>query len=237
MSFWTSRGRELTIDGLRWIILGLSIALIVFISIDTFKAVNFMEDAAYMRFQFWVCIVFILDFFIEFFLTPAAGRRRYVRRRWYYLMLSIPYLTVFHHLGIGLNHDVAYFLRFIPLARGALALAIVYDYLTRNVISTIFATYVSILLTFIYFGSLIFFEREMPVNESVTGFWDALWWGASQATTLGCDIYPVTVTGKIISVVLTAMGMVMFPLFTVYVTNIIVRRHGGTPQPTTPQPS
>lgn len=42
---------------------------------------------------------------------------------------------------------------------------------------------------------------------------------------LGCDIYPVTVIGKILSVVLSIMGMIMFPLFTVYLTDMIIRRH------------
>ncbi|MDE5573073.1 MAG: two pore domain potassium channel family protein, partial [Muribaculaceae bacterium] len=44
---------------------------------------------------------------------------------------------------------------------------------------------------------------------------------------LGCDIYPVTVAGKILSVVLSFMGMIMFPLFTVYLTNVIKNRHNN----------
>lgn len=32
---------------------------------------------------------------------------------------------------------------------------------------------------------------------------------------------PVTATGKILSVVLAALGMMMFPIFTVYVTSLL----------------
>lgn len=221
----SDRMRHDIVNWLRWLILGLSAALIVFISIDTFERINFIDNRFYMKFQFWVCIVFVADFFIELWLADKGTRIMYLKHRWWYLALSIPYLSILAHFDVDINHVLAYLLRFMPLIRGLLALVIVYNYLTRNVITTVCATYVSMLVTIIYFGSLVFFEREMPVNQDVVSFWDALWWGASQATTLGCSIYPVTVIGKIISVVLTAMGMLMFPLFTVYVSNLLIRRH------------
>ena len=40
------------------------------------------------------------------------------------------------------------------------------------------------------------------------------------ATTTGCEIQPVTMAGKVVGMVLAGMGMVMFPLFTVYITNL-----------------
>ena len=43
-------------------------------------------------------------------------------------------------------------------------------------------------------------------------------------STVGCDISPVTVPGKIVAVVLPIMGMVIFPLFTVYLTNYVQRK-------------
>ncbi len=59
----------------------------------------------------------------------------------------------------------------------------------------------------------------------------ALWWALMDATTIGSYIYPVTVTGKILAVILAALGMMMFPLFTVYITNWVQRynrRHNPT---------
>lgn len=230
-AWWKRAGaedaRRRTLDLLRWIIVGLSVTLIVYISVVTFRGIDFMHDDKYLRFQFWVCTVFTADFFIELLLTPRGSRRKYVKGRWVFLLISIPWLTLIRHFDIGVPHAVSEVLRFIPLARGVLALAIVYDYLSRNVVTTIFFTYVSILLTVLYFGALVFFEREQGVNPQVSSFWDALWWAASQVTTLGCNLYPLTVAGKVISVVLTAMGMIMFPLFTVYISDIIVRKHGA----------
>ncbi len=217
--------RRRTLDALRWIILALSVALIVFISIDIYNKVDFLRNRFYMKFQFGVCMVFIADFFIELLLTPRGSRPAYIRRRWYYLILSIPYLSVINRYNLHVNPDVLYCIRFVPLARGALALAIIYDYLTRNQLKSILAVYITILLIIVYFSSLIFFEREQPVNAMVSSYWEALWWASMQVTTLGCDIYPVTVAGKILSVILSVMGMIMFPLFTVYLTDMLIRRH------------
>ena len=43
------------------------------------------------------------------------------------------------------------------------------------------------------------------------------------ATTIGCQIQPVTATGKIVSAVLACMGVMIFPLFTVYITSVVER--------------
>lgn len=209
---------------LRWIILALSIALIVFISIDIYNKIDFIHNHVYMKFQFLVCVIFIADFFIELLLTPRHQRLTYLRRRWIYLLLSIPYLTIIYHFNLHVNENILYWIRFVPLARGGLALAIIYDYLSRNQIKSILAIYISILIIVVYFASLIFFEREQPVNPPVSSYWEALWWSGMQVTTLGCNIYPVTVIGKVLSVILSILGMIMFPLFTVYLTDMIIRR-------------
>lgn len=39
--------------------------------------------------------------------------------------------------------------------------------------------------------------------------------------TVGSNIYAVTPTGRILSVLLAALGMMMFPIFTVYVTSLV----------------
>ena len=77
------------------------------------------------------------------------------------------------------------------------------------------------LLATVYFSSLIFFVIEHKVNPQVTGYDDALWWAFMDVTTVGSNIYAVTPTGRILSVLLAALGMMMFPIFTVYVTSLV----------------
>ncbi|MDE6352112.1 MAG: two pore domain potassium channel family protein [Muribaculaceae bacterium] len=206
-------------------VLILSVLLIVYMSYDTFHNVMFLENDNYMNFQLFVCVVFILDFFVELFI--ADDKWSYTKRRLVFLILSIPYLNLIHHYQIQLSSDALYFVRFIPMARGALALSIVLGYISSNKITSLFTSYISIMLLITYFASLIFFDREHLVNPDVTSYGTALWWCGMEVTSLGCDIYPVTVAGKILSVVLSFMGMIMFPLFTVYLTNVIKNRHNN----------
>ena len=203
------------------VVLVLSVMLIVWISIDTFEKINFLENHQYMTFQFWVCIVFILDYVVEILASDDPGHT--ARSRLFFLLLSIPYLNIINLLHLQLSHDAIYFVRFIPLMRGALAMSIVIGYLSKNAISSLFLSYITIMLLVAYFGSLIFYQREYGVNPMVKSYGDALWWTAMNLVTVGSNITPVTVSGKVIGVILPITGMIIFPLFTVYLTNFVTR--------------
>lgn len=203
------------------VVLVLSAALISWISYDTFERIDFLQNHAYMTFQFWVCMVFILDFFIGLFFAPKKWS--YFKRRFWFLILSIPVLNIVNMLHITLSPDMLYFARFIPLARGALALAIVVSYVSTNAVTSLFASYITIMLFIAYFCSLIFYQREAGVNPDVNTYWTALWWTMMNLSTVGCSISPVTVAGKIVAVILPISGMIIFPLFTVYLTDYVTR--------------
>jgi hypothetical protein len=51
----------------------------------------------------------------------------------------------------------------------------------------------------------------------VDNFFSAIWWAFMDATTVGSNINATTSIGKILSVLLAAFGMMMFPIFTVYI--------------------
>lgn len=198
----------------------LSIGLIVWISIDTFNHVELMSDSRYMAFQFWTCIFFMLDFFIG---LACTGENRWIsiRNNIIFLLLSIPWLNGVLYFNIDVNAEVLYFLRFIPIARGALAMSIVFGYVSKNAITSMFVAYLSVTLLTMYFCSLIFYQREYGVNPDVKSYWDSLYWSAMNLTTVGCSIQPVTTPGKVIAVLLPVCGMVMFPMLTVYIANYV----------------
>lgn len=215
------RASRITSGIAHWIVLALSLALIVFISYDTFAGIPFLQNKTYMSFQFWVCMVFMADFILE--LSTSMDRRRYVATHIFFLLISIPYLNIFQMTGMltEITAQQLYFLRFIPLVRGAYSLAMVVGALSSNRALNIITSYAAILLSIIYFLSLIFYEQEKPVNSDVSEYWDALWWALMNVTTIGCDINPMTVAGQVCAVVLAASGMMMLPLFTVYVTSLV----------------
>ena len=74
---------------------------------------------------------------------------------------------------------------------------------------------------FTYFAALIFYDYEIEVNPALHDFGDAIWWASMNLTTVGADIFAVTAVGKILTVLLPTLGMMMFPIFTVYITNLI----------------
>ena len=100
-------------------------------------------------------------------------------------------------------------------------MAIVVGWLSSNRVSGLFTSYITMLMATVYFSSLIFFVLERGINPMVNDYGSALWWAFMDVTTVGSNIYAVTVTGKVLSVVLAALGMMMFPIFTVYVTSLV----------------
>lgn len=200
-------------------ILILSVGLIVFISYEIFNDVAFLNDKAYMTFQLCVCIFFIVDYLLCTLL--AENPRRYALRNIGFLLISIPYLNIIDFIGWNPNPEILYYVRFIPLIRGGWAMAIVVSYVSTNKIVGIFASYLSIMLLVLYFASILFFAREQPVNPGVPTYWSSLWWCSLEMTTIGAPVNPFTPTGKVLAAILAAMGMIMFPLFTVYLTQVL----------------
>lgn len=203
------------------LILILSIFLVVRISIDTFHNEAFYLEPRFIKFQFWICVVFLLDFFIEFFL--ADNKWLYIRNRFIFFLVSIPYNSIISFYGWTFSPQVTYALHYIPLIRGGYAMSIVLGWFTYNKATGLFMSYLATLIFTIYFASLAFYVFEHHVNPLVKNYDDALWWACMDATTVGSNIVAITPVGRILSVLLAALGMMMFPIFTVYVTNLLTR--------------
>ena len=204
-------------------VLLLSIFLVVSISIDTFHNVAFYRQPRFIRLQFWICAVFLLDFFVEWFL--AEKKWHYLFTHFIFFLVSIPYLAIIEYFNLTFSMKVTYLLQYIPLVRGGYAMAIVIGWFTYNRATGLFFTYIFTLLSTVYFASLLFFVFEHDVNSLVVDYQSALWWAAMDVTTVGSNIEAVTPVGRVLSVLLAALGMMMFPIFTVYVTNLIKHRN------------
>lgn len=221
------RLKRLTQSVTHSVVLILSLALIVWISYDTFKGIPFLSNHSYMQFQLWVCVVFLCDFFIELLIAP--DKKQYLKSRWFFFFISIPYLNLINLYNIVIPQDVIYYLRFVPLVRGAYSMAMVIGYISANRAVSLMAQYLAILAASTYILAMIFYYQELGVNPDVHSFWDALYWATMNMTTVGCYFAAVTTPGKVISVILPILGMLMLPLFTVYITDM-VRKHSNTQQ-------
>lgn len=197
----------------------LSLLLVINISIDTFQGVPFYEDIHYLDLQFWICILLIILFGLEVY--NAEHSWQYFGNHFLFLLLIIPYLTLFDWLGVSLSSEMEFLFRFIPLIRGYISFTIIAYRLLRDLTAGLLITYIVVLFSFIYYCSLIFYVLEVNINPMVHNFWDCLWYSCMTATTAGCNITATTNVGKIISVLLALAGMMLLPVFTVYLTDII----------------
>lgn len=219
----TTKRRKWLYSLLHVIVLLLSIFLVVTISIDTFHNIAFWKQPRFMKFQFWICIFFLFDFFVEWIL--AEKKWRYLWTHIFFFIVSIPYLAIIHHFGWKFSPQIEYLIQYIPLVRGGYAMAIVIGWFTYNRATGLFFTYIFTLLATVFFASLVFFLFEHNINNLVVDYYSALWWAFMDVTTVGSNIVAVTPIGRVLSVVLAALGMMMFPIFTVYITNIIQRHN------------
>lgn len=201
----------------------LSLLLIISISIDTFRGVHFYDDINYLDLQFWICILLMVLFALEVY--NAEKPWQYFGKHILFLLLIVPYLTLFEWWGVELSPEIAFLFRFVPLIRGYIAFTIIAYQLLRDLTAGLLITYIVVLFSFIYYCSLIFYVLEANVNPMMNDFWDSLWYSCMTATTAGCNISATTAVGKIISVLLALAGMMLLPVFTVYLTDIIRTGH------------
>ena len=171
---------------------------------------------AYLWIQFAVCIVFLADFFIR--LARSERRTRFFLRNLLFLLLSIPYLNLVDWFSLELARGWAMLIGLTPLLRGFLALYIIVAWLARNRFNQLLAAYLFSVLVFTYLASLVFYDYEILVNPRLAHYGDALWWAWINVTTVGAAIFPVTAVGKVVCVLLPIVGMIFFPIFTVYIS-------------------
>lgn len=198
-----------------------SAIMIVWVSKETLDNMSFLADTDYMHFQFWVCILFLIDIAIEMTLSPK--RWKYLYRHILFIAVSIPYLNILQWLDFTVSPHLYYLLRLIPLIRAGYVLAIVSGALTSRKSMSMLWVYITWVAVAVYFAGLMFFVEEHAINPGVDTFWTAMWWAFLDMTTCGTNINPITPVGKALSVAMPIIGLTLFPVFTVYITNGVMK--------------
>jgi voltage-gated potassium channel len=194
------------------------LALLVGVSVEVFTGNHHTYSEWYMWLQLVVCVIFIVDFTSALTRKEASGR--YYLLNMLLLLISIPYLNILSWINIPLDRGVEVAVGALPLLRSFVAMGVVVQWFISGKVNQIFAAYLFTVVCFTYLAALIFFDYEVGVNDKLHGFGNALWWAWMGVTTVGAAIFPVTAIGKVLAVLLPALGMMFFPIFTIYVTNI-----------------
>lgn len=193
------------------------VTLLVALSWEIIAGDHIHLSTTYLTIQFFVCVIFLYDFLLRLLQSGCKGR--FFLRHLFYLLISIPYLTLLSWTGIRMTHDWGILVGLIPLLRAFLAMFIIVQWMARgkNRMRWLFAAYIFTVVVFTYISALIFYDYEVLVNPKLQGFGNALWWAWMNVTTVGAAIFPVTAVGKVVCVLLPSLGMMFFPIFTTYI--------------------
>lgn len=163
----------------------------------------------------FICALFIGDFFHA--LATAPSRLGYLKWGWIDLISSIPAVPV---LRWGRLARIARILRLLRGFRSAKTIA---TFLYENRSRGAFGTVVMISFLLVIVASIAILNVETVPDANIRNAGDALWWALVTITTVGYgDKVPVTLTGRIIGVILMVAGVGLFGTFTAFVASLFI---------------
>lgn len=221
----TSLVRRYVLTILRMIVLAAAVFLILIITRDIFENISFLADPRYLKFQFWICMIFMFDIVMECILGVRTWKRLLMEIAFFFL--CIPFINIIDYFGSHVSGEILFLLRLLPMLRATYVIVVVTSTIRTNRVTNLFRAYITLFIVTVYFSSLMFYVEEHSVNHDVDTYWSALWWSIMTLTTAGCYITEVTTVGKILSVVLSGGGLILFPVFTVYVANAVSGTSGS----------
>jgi voltage-gated potassium channel len=155
-----------------------------------------------------ICVVFLVDFGLNFFQAPTKSEYFFGRRGWLDLLGSIPSFGVFRLSGLLRLARLSRLARITRLLRGNSKTELVEDVVHNR---GQYAAFVTVLLTLIVLTvtstMVLQFESAAP-NANITTGGDALWWAVVTITTVGYgDTFPVTLGGRVTAVFVMVAGV------------------------------
>jgi voltage-gated potassium channel len=164
-----------------------------------------------------VCVLFFLDFLIS--LARAEDRTRYfLRWGWLDLLSSIPVVD-----SLRWTRGARVF-RILRVLRAVRATRILAQFLIGKRAQSAFLAAFLITILVVVASAIAVLQVETSPDANIRTPEDALWWAMTTITTVGYgDRYPVSSEGRIIAVLLMAMGMGLFGAFSGFVASWFLR--------------
>ena len=195
------------------VILLLSVYVIVELSIELIYPFPKRTLAILNYIDLGICIIFIFDFFYG--LIKNSNKNLYLKQHWIDLLASIPYASILRVFRLARIIRIVRGIRIVKLFHGAKGISKIFKHLQTHKLESVLIVYILSLIILLFYCSLAFWVYEGPNNSMVNTFFDAVWWSFITITSVGYgDIYPLTVAGKIIAMILTLLGMGLFSLIT-----------------------
>lgn len=160
--------------------------------------------------------LFFLEFAAKFALAPV--KRRYLRNNWLdALIVLLPFLK-FLRLARVLRAT-----RALPIFRllvfGGRGSGSALTLLRRRRLGQLGIISVMVILL----GATVGYLLEIDATGGrIDNFGDALWWSATTITTVGSEVYPVTIGGRILAFVLMIYAIGVFSYFIGAIASVLV---------------
>ncbi|MFI3262172.1 MAG: ion channel [Rikenellaceae bacterium] len=200
------------------LVLLVGIVIIVLVSVNTiYPEVNIPLQWT-LNIMAIACVITFMDFWIRFYYSNT--KMKYFFSNLIFLVSAIPFLNISHYMHVELSNFENLLVHFVPFIRGGQSLIIVIRWSPLRKVQTLFFSYLIVILAFTYFCSLLFYQLEKGLNPMVEDFWSAFTWACMNLTTVGSNIYGKTRIGQSLSFILAALGMLLFPIFTAYITAV-----------------
>ncbi len=197
-----------------WQIAMLILCVYVLLAMAVQALFNLPEQvsAALDQIDFAVCMLFLLDFFFQFF--TAESKLAYMKWGWIDLVSSIPNLQI---MRWGRMFRIV---RILRILRGVRSTRLMFQIMFTNRSQGVFASTAITCFILVIFATIAVLLCETAPNANIKNAGDAFWWAFSTITTVGYgDFYPVSAEGRIIAAVLMTAGIALFGTFTAYVAS------------------
>ncbi len=160
-----------------------------------------------------VCALFFADFLYQ--LARAEHRWGYfIRWGWIDLLSSIPMVDAFRAAR------AVRILRILRILRAAKSAKILAEYLLRRRAQGAFLAASLLTLLLVVFSSIAILQFEEARGGNISTAEDAIWWTMVTLTTVGYgDLYPVTLGGRLVAVLLMSAGIGLFGTFSGFVAS------------------
>ena len=163
--------------------------------------------------DFIICLIFLFDFFIRW--KQSKEKLKFLNSNWIDFLSSIPMIGV---LRIGRA------VRIIRVLRIARSGRIFYKFINKNNSLSTFKSIVILNIILLTFASISIYQLEHNINPYFNNLKDSFWWCIITTTTLGFvkDITPLSPEGKLLSVILIGLGILLFGTFTAMVADFFI---------------
>lgn len=212
----------------------------IVISIGSIIASSFTQMQPYHLFLFGLTylssFIFLIEYIIRFFAAPANHPEQSVTRSRIHYLFSfyglvdfvavLPFLLTYLYWNTPIVHIIIlpYIFIIFKLIRYSRSFRLIGDVLNA-VKDELITAYTACGIMVCFSAILMFYIEKNAQPEAFRNIGDGLWWAIVAFTTVGYgDIYPITPLGKILSSLISLIGIAMIAIPTGIISSAFINK-------------